>query len=89
MWDPILTLQDLFSMEHFDFAGDSVFLFASHEWQGTGIMLGIRAESENLQKFYNHQWIYPALFSWAEKWVWHICVASEILLTMAPFLGLT
>lgn len=86
MWDSILTFQALFSMEHFDFAGDSVFLFVCHIWllQGSGIMLCFRAEPENLEKFYSHHWICPALFSWAEKGVWiHLSAASEIMLTMA------
>lgn len=60
MWDPIITLQALFSMEHFDFAGDS-FVFVHHIWllQGTSTIFCFWAESENLDKFYNHHWICP------------------------------
>lgn len=61
MWDPIMTLQALFSMEHFDFAGDSVFVFVHHIWllQGTSTIFCFWAESENLEKCYNHHWICP------------------------------
>lgn len=46
-------------------AEDSAFLFAHHIWllQGTSNMLCFWAESENLEKFYNHHWIFPSPLS--------------------------